>query len=119
MITVNDMLPTIQQFPNGETNVVLSPTSIRTEGGNTLVWTYEGDFEFMQLQQIVAVLKQHQATDITVHIPYFPYERMDRVDPEVHNAMTMKLAFNMIPKDVDYEIYEQHSAKLAETVALN
>lgn len=39
MITVNDMLPTIQQFPNGETNVVLSPTSIRTEGGNTLVWT--------------------------------------------------------------------------------
>lgn len=115
MITINGFLPTVQSFPNGETNLVLSDLSWSSSAPNEIVWTYEGDYEFMQLAQLVDLLKRHGATTPTVSIPYFPYERMDRVDPDVHNSLTLEVALNMLPKGLHYFIIEPHSHVLQET----
>lgn len=114
MITVNGYMPTINKFGNGETQVVLNK---KLYGANRFVveWLYQGDEEIMQLRQIHSLIKTHQMNaQVTCVIPYFPYERMDRVADD--NPFSLREMVELLPHDDNwtYSVVEPHSNVLAE-----
>lgn len=115
MITVNGRMPTINKFGNGETQVVFD-SNVYNFDTYFVEWLYEDDAEIMQLRQVHSLLKTHgtygATNDVTCAIPYFPYERMDRVAG--NNPFSLQEMVELLPKDWDYIVVEPHSDVLAK-----
>lgn len=86
MIKVNDKIIEKKNFPDG-TQLLMGVDIQSPQSNYRILWKYEDDSECMLLWNIVHHIRtiDPYATNITLHLPYVPNARMDRVksDKEV------------------------------------
>lgn len=78
MIMLNDTVIEIGSYPDG--TILMKPDRHAANPGSAYIeWNYENDREFLALIYLVKHLRAHHAHTITLHMPYIPNARMDRV----------------------------------------
>jgi len=121
MITVNYLEPTFSVFPNGEFNVDLSKSVIKTleTGVANINWHFNGNDELLKLGILVSALEPH-VDEIKVNGGYLPYSRMDRYEKGKYNPFSLRTFINMLPIPSDthvsitYVYSDVHNVPLAE-----
>lgn len=121
MITVNNLEPSFSVFPNGEFNVALSKTVIKTleDGVADINWHFNGNDELLKLGILVSALEPHVYT-INVNGGYLPYSRMDRYEKGKYNPFSLRAFINMLPIPADdnvsitYSYSDVHNVPVAE-----
>lgn len=76
MIMLNDTVIEIGSYPDG---TILMKPDRRAANSAYIEWNYENDREFLVLIYLVKHLRDHRVHTITLHMPYIPNARMDRV----------------------------------------
>lgn len=80
MLKLNGIPVELNRFPDG--SMLLKPHVNNVEGENDVVqlsWHFENDREFVALIYLVKHLRSHGVQKITLHMPYIPNARQDRV----------------------------------------
>lgn len=121
MITVNNLEPSFSVFPNGEFNVALSKTVIKTleSGVADINWHFNGNDELLKLGILVSALEPH-VYKINVNGGYLPYSRMDRYEKGKYNPFSLRTFINMLPIPADanvsitYSYSDVHNVPVAE-----
>lgn len=121
MITVNYLEPTFSVFPNGEFNVDLSKSVIKTleTGVANINWHFNGNDELLKLGILVSALEPH-VDEINVNGGYLPYSRMDRYEKGKYNPFSLRTFINMLPIPADtnvsitYSYSDVHNVPVAE-----
>lgn len=121
MITVNNLEPSFSVFPNGEFNVALSKTVIKTleNGVADINWHFNGNDELLKLGILVSALEPH-VYKINVNGGYLPYSRMDRYEKGKYNPFSLRTFINMLPIPADdnvpitYSYSDVHNVPVAE-----
>lgn len=121
MITVNNLEPSFSVFPNGEFNVALSKTVIKTleDGVADINWHFNGNDELLKLGILVSALEPH-VYKIYVNGGYLPYSRMDRYEKGKYNPFSLRTFINMLPIPADanvsitYYYSDVHNVPVAE-----
>lgn len=121
MITVNNLEPSFSVFPNGEFNVALSKTVIKTleSGVADINWHFNGNDELLKLGILVSALEPH-VYKINVNGGYLPYSRMDRYEKGKYNPFSLRTFINMLPIPTDnnvsitYSYSDVHNVPVAE-----
>lgn len=121
MITVNNLEPSFSVFPNGEFNVALSKTLIKTleKGVAEINWHFNGNDELLKLGILVSALEPH-VYKISVNGGYLPYSRMDRYEKGKYNPFSLRTFINMLPIPADanvsiiYSYSDVHNVHVAE-----
>lgn len=121
MITVNNLEPSFSVFPNGEFNVALSKTVIKTleDGVADINWHFNGNDELLKLGILVSALEPH-VYKINVNGGYLPYSRMDRYEKDKYNPFSLRTFINMLPVPADanvsitYSYSDVHNVPVAE-----
>ena len=106
MILFNDQPIKFKKFPNGETNFEKSEISSKINTQKTkITLKYESDANLFQL----FLLKKALWFGADLHIPFFPYSRMDRKsDSHVFTLKSVCKFINWLEFD-NVHIYEPHS----------
>lgn len=121
MITVNNLEPSFSVFPNGEFNIALSKTVIKTleNGVAEINWHFNGNDELLKLGILVSALEPH-VYKINVNGGYLPYSRMDRYEKGKYNPFSLRTFINMLPIPADanvsitYSYSDVHNVPVAE-----
>lgn len=121
MITVNNLEPSFSVFPNGEFNIALSKTVIKTleDGVADINWHFNGNDELLKLGILVSALEPH-VYKINVNGGYLPYSRMDRYEKGKYNPFSLRTFINMLPIPADanvsitYSYSDVHNVPVAE-----
>ncbi len=121
MITVNNLEPSFSVFPNGEFNIALSKTVIKTleDGVADINWHFNGNDELLKLGILVSALEPH-VYKINVNGGYLPYSRMDRYEKGKYNPFSLGTFINMLPIPTDanvsitYSYSDVHNVPVAE-----
>lgn len=121
MITVNNLEPSFSVFPNGEFNIALSKTVIKTleNGVAEINWHFNGNDELLKLGILVSALEPH-VYKINVNGGYLPYSRMDRYERGKYNPFSLRTFINMLPIPADanvsitYSYSDVHNVPVAE-----
>lgn len=121
MITVNNFEPSFSVFPNGEFNVTLSKSVIKTleKGVADIKWHFNGNEELLKLGILVSALEPH-VYRINVNGGYLPYSRMDRYEKGKYNPFSLRTFINMLPIPEDtnvtitYSYSDVHNVPVAE-----
>lgn len=121
MITVNNLEPSFSVFPNGEFNIALSKTVIKTleNGVAEINWHFNGNDELLKLGILVSALEPH-VYKINVNGGYLPYSRMDRYEKGKYNPFSLRTFINILPIPADanvsitYSYSDVHNVPVAE-----
>lgn len=95
MIELNKNRINFSNFPNSETNMILSDPLMNSLAGSSkieMLWRYEDDAELFQVMAIKRHLDSHvnmRQLEMVLVLPYIPYSRMDR--GEGNNIFTLKV----------------------------
>lgn len=89
MITLNGMVVSIDNFPDGTILMKHNPGIYYNGTANLIDWDYENDREFLALIYLVKHLRRLGRNNIELSMPYIPNARQDRVkNPE--DVFTLK-----------------------------
>ena len=88
MIKLNNHIINVTVFPDKTSQVWKINTSILEHTVNCIKWDFENEGEFLQVAQLVDLIRSLSKARITLWMEYLPYARQDK---EVSNATTFAL----------------------------
>lgn len=106
MILFNDVPIIVKKFPNGET--IIEKKEIQMgfkDDKNRITLFYESDADLFQL----LFLKKAVWFPVELHIPYFPYSRMDRKNDDYSFTLTALSKYLNLLEFSKVFVYEPHS----------
>ena len=91
-------------FPVGETKLELYKDAISTAPEVRIKWLYDNDSEIFRIVALVQEIREINSIRginyvLTLHVPYFPYARMDRVKTEVNTLKALTKLINDLKFD--------------------
>lgn len=107
MICINDQKVTPEHFPDGTLRLNITPVGDEAN----ILWQFENNEELITLYFTVKHLRDHGTTHLTLHMPYIPNARMDRVknDDEVFTLKYFADFINSLQFD-SVTVRDPHSA---------
>ena len=110
MIKLNGAPIKITNFPNGEIKIDTTDVTVSLARATVVELKFENNSDLFNLMLVKKFLDEmYPNRPITLHIPYFPYERMDRTEGQVVFTLKYVASFINSLNFAEVIIHEPHS----------